>query len=321
MDLPTYQDILDADAVVHRYLRPTLLCDWPLLSKRLGFSFSLKHENHLPTGAFKARGGINLVSRLSQEEKDKGIIGCSTGNHGQSLGFACREFGVKCIVVVPCNSNPGKLASMNGLGVELIEHGKDFDEAKQHCERFAKEHGYRYVHSANEPHLIAGVGTMALEIFDDLPDPDVLLVPIGLGSGICGNAIVAAERYPKTKVIGVQSVGASAVAESWKSGSLVTHDSIDTFAEGLATRSPAALTLEIMRRFVSDIVLVTDEEIRAAMCWILEASHNLPEPAGAATTAAVWKLRRNLSGKKVVGILSGGNCDLRLLPELLSERR
>lgn len=317
MDQPTFEDVLAARTLVQRHLRPTLLYEWPLLAERLGLRFLLKHENHQPTGAFKVRGGINLVGRLTDDERARGIIGCTTGNHGQSLAFAARRFDVRCVLVVPRDANPDKLAAMRALGAELVEHGIDFDGAKAHCERLTERHGYRYVHSANEPLLIAGVGTMALEVFDQLPHPDVVLVPIGLGSGVCGTALVAAARSPATRVIGVQSMGAPAVAESWRSGNWVTHDAIDTMAEGLATRVPAEMTLALMRRHLSDIVLVSDDELRAAMGWVLEATHNLPEPAGAATTAAAWKLRDRLADKTVVGVLSGGNCDLRLLADVL----
>lgn len=316
MHPPTFADVLEATPVVREHLRPTLLYQWPLLQQRLGFSFFLKHENHQPTGAFKIRGGMNLISRLDEQEKARGIIGCTTGNHGQSLALAARRFGVKCTLVVPENNNPGKIASMRALGAELHEHGRDFDEAQQYCEQLTRDSGYRYVHSANEPRLVAGVGTMAQEIFDELPAPDVILVPIGLGSGVCGTALVAAARRPQTQVIGVQSTGAPAVAESWKSGQMVSYPRIETFAEGLATRCAAEMTLDMMRRLVHDVVLVTDDEIREAMRWILSATHNLPEPAGAASTAAAWKLRDQLAGKTVVGILSGGNCDLRVLSEI-----
>ena len=311
-----YSDVIQAREQVYQYLRPTLLNEWPLLKKRLGFRYLLKHENHQPTGAFKVRGGINLVSRLPAEQKQRGIISCTTGNHGQSLAYAARQFGAGCTLVAPERNNPGKIRSMRALGAELIEHGKDFDEAKLHCEKLTEERGLRYVHSANEPMLIAGVGTMADEIFDREAAPDVLLVPIGLGSGICGSAIVAAERNPGTQVIGVQSAGAPAVAESFKTGRIVQYDSLDTIAEGLATRVPAQMTLDIMRRLVHDILLVTNDELKQAMAWLLETTHNLAEPAGAAATAAAWKLRDRLKGKTVVGVLSGGNCDLQLLAEI-----
>ena len=312
----SYNDVSQACDTVYRYLRPTLLNEWPLLKQRLGFRYLLKHENHQPTGAFKVRGGINLVSRLAAEQKQRGIISCTTGNHGQSLAYAARQFGAGCTLVVPEHSNPGKIQSMRALGAELIEHGKDFDEAKLHCEKLTQEQGLRYVHSANELLLIAGVGTMADEIFDQEPAPDVIIVPIGLGSGICGTAIVAAKRNPGTQVIGVQAAGAPAVTESFKTGKIVRYDSLDTIAEGLATRVPAEMTLDIMRRLVHDMVLVTNDELKQAMAWLLEATHNLAEPAGAAATAAAWKLRGRFKGKTVVGILSGGNCNLQLLAEI-----
>src|SRR5207302_6636118 len=231
-----YKDILAAQPIVRRYLKPTPLFEWPGLSKHLGCRFFLKHENHTPTTAFKVRGGIYLVARLSQEQKERGIIGCTTGNHGQSLAYACRLFGVRCVVVVPANNNPDKNAAIRALGAELLEHGRDFDEAREYCERICHREGLRYVHSANEPDLIAGVGTYALEIFDDLPDPDVLLVPVGLGSGICGTALVASQRRPATQVIGVQSELAPAVTLSWREGRPVETGPPLTFAEGMATR-------------------------------------------------------------------------------------
>jgi len=319
MDLPTYADVVSAAAIVHRHLSPTPLYEWPALSRRLGCRYYLKHENHTPTTAFKVRGGIHLVSRLSDDEKQRGIIGCTTGNHGQSLAYACRRFGVRCVLVVPERNNPDKVAAMRDLGAELIEHGRDFDEARAHCETIRHREGLRYVHSADEPDLIAGVGSCALEIFDALLAPDVILVPVGLGSGICGTALVAAERCPSCRVIGVQSEGAPAVTLSWRQGRPVETDTPRTFAEGMATRVPARMTLEIMRRLVHDMVLVSDGELEEAIRLLLRVTHNLAEGAGAASTAAAWKLRSELAGKTVVGILSGGNLDLRELHRILAE--
>jgi threonine dehydratase len=284
----------------------------------LGCRYFLKHENHTPTTAFKVRGGIYLISRLSDDQKERGIIGCTTGNHGQSLAYACRLFGVRCVLVVPAKNNPDKIAAMRALGAELIEHGRDFDEARAHCEAIRHQEGLRYVHSANEPDLIAGVGTYALEIFDELPEPDVLLVPVGLGSGICGSAIVAATRHPETRVIGVQAELAPAVTLSWREGRMIETDTPRTFAEGMATRVPADLTLAIMRRYVHDMILLSDEELREAIRLLLRVTHNLAEGAGAASTAAALQMSEQLAGKTVVGILSGGNLDLRELAGILS---
>src|SRR5262245_52591482 len=205
MQWPSYVDVQAALPNVRRCVRPTPLYEWPALSALLGCRYLLKHENHTPTTAFKVRGGLNLVARLPDEQRRRGIIGCTTGNHGQSLAYAARQFGVRCVLVVPARNNPDKVAAMRSLGAEIGEHGQDYDEAREHCEQLCRREGLRYVHSANEPDLIAGVGTYALEIFDELPAPDVILVPVGLGSGICGTALVAAERSPRTQVIGVQS--------------------------------------------------------------------------------------------------------------------
>jgi threonine dehydratase len=319
MELPTYADVLAAAPVVRRHLKPTPLYEWPALSKLLGCRYFLKHENHTPTTAFKVRGGIYLVSRLSDEQKRRGIIGCTTGNHGQSLAYACRLFGVRCVLVVPANNNPDKNAAMRALGAELIEHGRDYDEAREHCEAIRHREGLRYVHSANEPDLIAGVGTCALEIFDEFPDPDVILVPVGLGSGICGTALVAAAGRPQTKVIGIQSELAPAVTLSWREGRPIETDTPRTFAEGMATRLPAEMTLEIMRRHVHDMVLVSDAALRDAIRLLLRTTHNLAEGAGAASTAAAFQMREQLAGKTIVGVLSGGNLDLRELGRILNE--
>lgn len=321
MRIPTYEDVQAAAPIVHRYVPPTPLYEWPSLSALLGCRYYLKHENHTPTTAFKVRGGINLVSRLSDEEKRRGIIGCTTGNHGQSLAFASRRFGVRCVLVVPQRNNPDKLAAMRAWGAEIVEHGEDFDEARLHCEVLARELKLRYVHSANEPDLIAGVGVYALEIFDQLPSPDIVIVPIGLGSGICGTALVAAARSPQTRIIGVQAEGAPAVTRSFSAGKIIECGPPKTFAEGIATRVPAEMTLELIRRYIEDIVLVSDDEIRAALALLLRETHNLAEGAGAAATAAALKLRDHLSGKTVVGILSGGNLDLRELPAVLASAR
>jgi threonine dehydratase len=319
MNPPTYSDILAAAPVVHSYVKPTPLHEWVALSQFLGCRYYVKHENHTPTTAFKVRGGIYLISRLTDEQKQRGVIGCTTGNHGQSLAYACRLFGVRCVLVVPAKNNPDKLAAMRALGAEVIEQGQDYDEARLHCEAIRQREGYRYVHSANEPDLIAGVGTYALEIFDDLLEPDVILVPVGLGSGICGTALVASERWPTTKIIGVQSELAPAVTLSWREGRAVETETPTTFAEGMATRMPAEMTLQIMRRLVHDMVLVRDDELRQAIRLLLRFTHNLAEGAGAASTAAALRMREHLAGKTVVGVLSGGNLDLRELDRVLGE--
>jgi len=317
----SYEDVVEALPRVRSVLKPTSLYEWSGLSDLLGCSYFAKHENHQPVGAFKIRGGINLVSTLSDAERAAGILGCSTGNHGQSLAYAARRFGVDCTIVVPVGNNPGKGAAIKRLGARLIEHGRDFDEARAYVESELVQTGLRYVHSANEPKLIAGVGSMAIEIFDDLPDPDVILVPIGLGSGAASTCIVAKHLRPETKVIGIQAEGAPAVALSWKSGQIGQDYPCNTWAEGIATRVPAEMTLNIMHELLDDVILVSDDELRQAVYWLLEHTHNLAEGAGAATLAAAWRERSRFTGKKVVGVLSGGNLDLNQLPGILEHGR
>lgn len=314
----SYSDVLEALPRVRDVLDPTPLYEWPGLSDLLGCRFFLKHENHQPVGAFKVRGGVNLVGTFNETEREAGVLACSTGNHGQSLAFACRKFGVRCTIVVPAGNNPEKNAAIQRLGADLIEHGRDFDEAREYLERELVPRGGRYVHSANEPKLIAGVGTMACEIFDSLPDPDVILVPVGLGSGVCGTGIVVKAVRPQTTVIGVQAEGADAVVRSWKSGRMEMTEQADTWAEGMATRAAAEMTLGIMREVMDEAITVSDDELRRACCTILKRTHNLAEGAGAATLAAAFRCRERFRGQTVVGILSGGNLDLAELPRIMA---
>lgn len=318
MSLPTYADVLTAVPHVRKLLPPTPLYEWPGLTAKLGFPFFLKHENHQPVGAFKVRGGVYLLGAMTNDERAAGILGCSTGNHGLSLAYAAKHFRAKCTIVVPEGNNSDKNRAIRNLDAELIEAGRDFDEARDFLERELLPKGGRYVHSANEPKLIAGVGTMACEIFDVLPEPDVILVPVGLGSGVCGTAIVAKAIRPATKIIGVQAEGSAAVARSWQSGETVEIDSADTWAEGMATRKPAEMTLDIMRELMDDVILVSDDELRRASFSILNETHNIAEGAGAATLAAAFKERQRFAGQTVVGILSGGNLDLAEFPAILA---
>ena len=291
------------------------LTNYPPLDELVGTEVWVKHENHQPVGAFKVRGGVNLVSQLSEEERKRGVITASTGNHGQSIAFASRIFGVQAIVCVPEQANPVKVASMRGLSAELVFHGDDFDDAREHCESLAAEHGHRYIHSGNEPHLIAGVGTHTLETLERQPDLDVLIVPIGGGSGAAGACIVAAELSPDTRVIGVQSDAAPAAYRSWKEG-VIAEDRMGTAAEGLATRVGFELPQQILRERLSDFVLVSEDDLREATLLMLERTRNLIEPAGAAPLAAALQL--DLAGKKVGLIASGGNMTSAQLRELLA---
>jgi threonine dehydratase len=277
----------------------------------------VKHENHQPVGAFKVRGGVNLVSQLSEDERSRGLIAASTGNHGQSIAYAARLFGVTARICVPENANPVKLAAMRALGAELIVHGKDFDAAREHCEALAAEHGYRYVHSGNEPLLIAGVGTETLEIIEDRPDIEAIVVPIGGGSGAAGACVVAKSIRPEIEVIGVQSDAAPAAFRSWQARELLDGENA-TFAEGLATRVPFELPQQILWERLDDFVLVSEDEIRDANRLMIEHTRNLVEPAGSAPLAAALKLRDRLRGRRVALVASGGNISPAQLTALFS---
>jgi len=265
------------------------------------------------------RGGVNLVSRLTGEERRRGVIAASTGNHGQSIAFAGRLFGVPVRICVPEGANPVKMASMRGLGADLIVHGEDFDAAREHCERLAAEHGYRYIHSGNEPHLIAGVGTETLEILEEQPAIDVLIVPVGGGSGAAGACIVAKAIRPQTEVIGVQAEAAPAAFRSWQARRLL-EDSTSTFAEGLATRTSFELPQQIMWDKLDDFVLVGEHELRRATLQMIEHTRNLTEPAGAAPLAAALKLGDRVRGRRVALVLSGGNISPGQLADVLAPR-
>jgi len=317
--LPTMTDILDARRIISKYLNRTPLYQYAGLSEMLDCQVYVKHENHQSIGVFKVRGGINLLSRLNDEERKRGVITASTGNHGQSIAYAARVFGVRAMIVVPVGSNPDKVKAIERLGAELIFHGKDFDEAREYVETLSEREGYRYIHSANEPHLIAGVGTIGLEIVEDLPDVEVIIVPVGGGSGASGISIATKALNPKIEVIGVQSEAAPAAYLSWREGKPVATDFMRTFAEGLATRVGFEMTVRIMRANLSDFILVGDDEIRRAMVLILEATHNLVEGAGAAPLAAALKIKQRLKGRKVVLSLSGGNITVTSLREILSQ--
>src|SRR5579862_3177806 len=257
---PTFADVLDAKRRIAPYLPATALRRYAALDELLDAEVFVKHENHQPTGAFKVRGGVNLVSRLSPEEQRAGLVTASTGNHGQSIAYAAGLFGIVARICVPADANPVKVASMRGLGAELIVHGHDFDDARVHAEEVAREHGYRYVHSGDEPHLIAGVATETLEILEEQPDVDAILVPIGGGSGAAGACIAAKAVDATIAVIGVQSESAPAAYRSWREGRLV-DDLMGTVAEGLATRTAFELPQQILRESLDDFVLVSDEQI------------------------------------------------------------
>ncbi len=313
----TFEEVLAARDFIRPYLMPTPLHGYPSLEGLLGTRTYVKHENHQPVGAFKVRGGVYLVGTLSAEQKSKGVIGATRGNHGQSLAYAGRLFGVKVVIAVPRGNNPEKNEAMRLLGAELIEHGRDYDEAVELVEELTRKHGYRYVHGANEPKIIAGVGTYSLEVFEQLPEAEVMIVPVGLGSGLSGACVVARGLGKNTRLVGVQAEAASSVVQSWRSAGIITTDSADTIADGLATRIPAEMTLEIMRGRVDEMVTVGEQEIIEAVRLMIQATHNLVEPAGACALAAAVKIRKKLAGKKVVLVQTGANIDWNTLRRIV----
>lgn len=306
----TYKDILRAWPIVHRYLPRTPLYRYPLLSARWGFDCFAKHENHLPIGAFKVRGGINLFANLTDSQRARGVITATRGNHGLSLAYAARTFGSRAVIYVPKGNNPEKNAIMQSLGAEVVEHGRDFDDAREEAEARARNELLRYVHPANEPLLIAGIGTYAMEIAEDLPDADAIFVPIGGGSLIAGTVVALRTMRPDIKIYGVQAERADALARSLESGTITHIERADTFADGLATRQTFELPFELVKTLkVDGIVRVSEAEMQDAVKVALEGTHNAAEGAAAASYAAAFKMKNELRGQKVVIVHSGHNID------------
>lgn len=317
MTPPTLNDIYEARSRVALHVPESPLTRHPLLEREAGVDIWVKHENHNPTGAFKVRGGINLVSALAPEERARGIATASTGNHGQSIALASRLHETVCRVFVPVGNNPEKNAAMRAFGATVDEGGRDFDEARERCEAHVAATGARYVHSANEPLLIAGVGTYALEIVERLPDVDVVFVPIGGGSGACGLITVRNALGSKARIIGVGAANADAVARSWRGPERVVGTSADTIAEGMATRVTFDLTFGILEKYLDDFVLLTEEELADGVRIALRTTHNLAEAAGAASLAAAIRMRDQLAGQRVVCVMSGANLDRAKLKMIL----
>jgi len=306
---PTLLDVIEARRRIEPHVIRTPLHHYRSLSGLLGAEVHVKHENHQALGAFKMRGAVNVIAQLTEDERERGVIAASTGNFGQGIVYAAGRFGVKAIVVVPEGANPGKVESMRQLGGTVVFHGREFDESREHAERLSKEEGRRYIHSADEPALIPGVGTYTLEIMEDLPDVDTIIVPVGGGSGACGVCVVVQALKPEVQVIGVQAERAPAAYLSWKKGRVVEAP-MESAAEGLGTGTGYELTQGIMRELLDDFILVSEEELDRAVVLHLENTHNLTEHAGAASLAAAVKIKERLLGKKVVLVMSGGNITL-----------
>ena len=312
----TFADVLAAREFLGAYLRPTPLVEREAVSATLGIRVLLKCENLLPTAAFKVRGGLNLVGR--DPTAKSGVIAASTGNHGQSLAYAGKRFGVPVTIVAPRGANPLKLAAMRAHGAAIVEHGADFDDARVECERLAREGGLRYVHSGNEPYLIAGVATASLEVLEERPDVDALIVPVGGGSGLAGACIVAKHVRPSVRVIGVQSEGAPSAYLTWRDRERRETEAVRTFAEGLATRAPFDMPQQILAALLDDFVLVSDDDLYRARRLLLVQGHIVAEGAGAAATAAAAKMREALEGRTVALWVSGGNATAESLMRALA---
>jgi len=301
--------VIKAAAVIGRYLNRTNLTYYSELSRLAGCEVFVKHENHNPTGSFKIRGALNFFHHMSREELEAGVLVATRGNHGLAMAWAGRFFNVPCTVVVPEHNNPEINRIVESFGADLIVHGQDFYDAQSYCDELVDSAGYYYVEQGNEPEMLHGLGTMGLEIFQDLPDVDVIICPIGGGSG-CASLIRVAEAIdPGVEIIGVQAERAAAFYESWKSGERVTIEGADTVADGLAARSVFQLPWVIMKDLIADVVLLSEEEILEGVRLALQTTHNLAETAGAASLAAALKIRERLAGKKVALIMSGGNLD------------
>lgn len=315
---PTIADVYDARRRISGYVHRTPLRRVPILCDMFKADVWVKFENMQLLGAFKVRGGINLVSRTTPEERALGFVTASSGNHGQSIAYAAQQFGAKCTVFVPVGANPAKVASMRSMGADVVEHGPIFDDARIQSEIFAREESMRYIHAANEPYLVAGVATYSLEIHEDLDDIDYIVVPIGAGSGACGASIVSRYLSPKTKVIGVQSDAAPSVYLSWKKMEGPTVDAkMQTAAEGLATGSSYDYPVGMLRKYLSDFILVSEEDIRRAIVNMIAATRSLVEHAGATSLAGAEAIREQIQGKRVVLIASGANITVEQLKTAL----
>ncbi|WP_106536631.1 threonine ammonia-lyase [Haloactinopolyspora alba] len=310
MRRPTISDVLYARQLLSRQLPPTPMWTYPVLNARTSATIHVKHENTQPTGAFKVRGGLTLLAGMDPAERGRGVVGYSTGNHAQSLAYAAATFGAPCTIVMPEGANPAKAHAVRAWGAELVEYGGNFDEARSHAEGLARDTGKRLVSAANEAEIIAGVATVYLELVEQEPELDVVLVPVGGGSGAAAACLVTAALAPGCEIVGVQSSAAPAAHDSWHASECVTRTN-HTAVDGLATGSGFELTQSIMRERLTDFVLVDDDAIAAAQRVMMHEIHTLAEGAGAAALAAVLADPSRFAGRRVAVVCSGGNASER----------
>lgn len=316
--LPDLTAIESAKALIRPHIRETPTYRWPLLEAGLGLELWVKHENHTPVGAFKIRGGLVYLDELRRREPGvPGIIAATTGNHGQSIAYAARESGLRAVIVVPHGNNPEKNAAMRALGAELVEHGREFQEALEFSRELAAKEGLHPVPSFH-PWLVRGVATYGLELFRSVPDLDAVFVPIGLGSGFCGLAAAREALGLKTRLIGVVSEHAPAYALSFRQGEFIEQSSTTRVAEGVACKTPNRDALDYIRHYAHDILTVNDDEALAGMGDLIRHTHNLAEGSGALAWAALKKHHRDWQGQRVAVILSGGNASTSLMREAMA---
>jgi threonine dehydratase len=315
-----FHDVLEARQRIRPYLPATPLRNYAALDRAVGNGVRVwvKHENHNPTNSFKARNGMSVLAALPAEARKRGVIGATRGNWGQGLAWAGGLLGVSVTVCVPVGNNPEKNAAMVGFGAELVEEGRDYDESVEVAERLVRERGLTMVHSTNEPLVIAGAATVTLEIFEERPQIEAMVVAVGGGSQSVGALTVVREIAPAVRVYGVQAERAAAIHDSWHAGRVVTRDSADTFADGLATRQPYELTFPALREGLSGFVTASESEIAEAVRLLLSTTHNLAEGAGAAGLAGLRRLSGKLAGREVAVILSGSNIDAETLGKVVA---
>jgi threonine dehydratase len=313
MKLPTLAELESAAQLVYRHMPPTPQYRWPLLCEQTGTEVWLKHENHTPVGAFKIRGGLVYFSQL---EKVKGVIAATRGNHGQSVALCARQYGMSATIVVPHGNSVEKNAAMRSLGASLVEHGEDFQAAREFAQALAKEESLHMVASFHRL-LVTGVASASLELFRAVPGIETLYVPIGLGSGICGAVAARNALGSPAEIVGVVSAHARAYAASFVARRPIDSEVTTELADGMACRTPEPEALDVIWKHVDRIVEVTDEEIAQAIAIVFQCTHNCAEGAGAAPFAAIRKERGRLAGRKVAAVLSGGNIDRQVFAKVL----
>ena len=317
-ELPSLVDLESAAELIYRSMAPTPQYRWPLLEARVGTTVWVKHENHTPTGAFKMRGGLVYLDDLCRNgTKPAGVVSATRGNHGQSVGFAARQFGIPAAVVVPVGNSVEKNAAMRALGVEVIEQGHDFQAAAEAADEIAATRGWHRFPSFHSL-LVRGVGTYALELFRAVPDLDTVYVPVGMGSGLCGMIAARDALALRTRIVAVVSTQAPAFAHSFEQGRVISHEATTLVADGMACRTPDAEALAIARRGAERVVQVSDEEVESAMRALFADTHNTAEGGGAAALAALLQEKDKMRGSRTAVVLSGGNVDTPLFSRILT---